>query len=759
MIFFSAKGQLTITTTSSTEYAKDHDQAIYPAFVDDLPYQSWTEAGSKDFFQLKATGGNHYEWQLVEGKLPPGLSLTTNGKIQGTVTQEGTYTFTVKVKEGNTSATKKLTMTAEPYRARWYEEAKFGVNVGCGFVSEPRIVGSWTMPKEEIKAKVAQLEARMSAFNATKWAQQTADLGGKFLNYSVHSFDAWRMWPSTTPTNGELKTKRNYAGELIQACHAKKLKFIAYFAPDKGGNPGNTDYAVHQDSPDYDAWGTMNLGLVKELVQMGADGLWVDVGGTPEFYSVVDPKWFNWQKIVAYARTHNPHFIFFSNPGIRMHGALANYPYADVVVYEGEAHPNSFMLTVGNPSIQKKKMAVETSLLLDSEWAWIPSKGIPHVPAKDPDILIDYIKRNWANGVTVSLNWPVRPDGTFIVPEYSEALAKIGKFVKANQSYARTGTAGNAGKTGAATANRSLVTKAQKPVTTDRTGLTTLFSAIKDNVAQRDNEGNFRGMRIVVGAAPILIAAIGAPATEVTPEILIREYASDYPLLYDKASKKSATNVITIPETRLEAGHSYIITVKVKGNYQANPVNNPPVTTDLRVVEKFALNAYGNRIPAVKDGFGALLNLTYKVLANEKSTNLALGKPVALISNRNGKLLGPAAGMFYAENIVDGNRSTMGVGGDEYGSTVRVDLQKTTPIKQINVFFHPENFATEFEMYTSVDGVKLDKIASVKNSSMKKEFSFKPDKVACRYVYIKSIKPDGPKQPGTQMSIQELQVY
>ena len=48
--------------------------------------------------KLAATGGTApYTWSLKTGPLPPGLTLSTNGKLAGTPTKRGTYTMTFRV--------------------------------------------------------------------------------------------------------------------------------------------------------------------------------------------------------------------------------------------------------------------------------------------------------------------------------------------------------------------------------------------------------------------------------------------------------------------------------------------------------------------------------------------------------------------------------------------------------------------------------------------------------------------------------------
>jgi len=59
-----------------------------------IPDESYSE-------HLAARGGDGvYSWSLVDGTLPPGLSLAVNGEISGTATLEGTWDFIVEVKDG-----------------------------------------------------------------------------------------------------------------------------------------------------------------------------------------------------------------------------------------------------------------------------------------------------------------------------------------------------------------------------------------------------------------------------------------------------------------------------------------------------------------------------------------------------------------------------------------------------------------------------------------------------------------------------------
>jgi hypothetical protein len=60
-------------------------------------------------FQLQVSGGfQPFQWTLVSGQLPPGLTLTSTGFISGTPTQAGTFTFSLRVKDSCGEKVQKL---------------------------------------------------------------------------------------------------------------------------------------------------------------------------------------------------------------------------------------------------------------------------------------------------------------------------------------------------------------------------------------------------------------------------------------------------------------------------------------------------------------------------------------------------------------------------------------------------------------------------------------------------------------------------
>jgi len=73
------------------------------------------QVGSTYSATLQASGGTgSYSWSLASGSLPTGLNLTTGGTISGTPTTPNTFTFTVRVSDGSTTASKQLSILINP---------------------------------------------------------------------------------------------------------------------------------------------------------------------------------------------------------------------------------------------------------------------------------------------------------------------------------------------------------------------------------------------------------------------------------------------------------------------------------------------------------------------------------------------------------------------------------------------------------------------------------------------------------------------
>ena len=70
---------------------------------DTLPNGSTSSYYDEDVFATGGTGD--YDFSLVSGKLPPGISLSDDGDLEGCPTVKGTFKFVVQATDGNTTDT------------------------------------------------------------------------------------------------------------------------------------------------------------------------------------------------------------------------------------------------------------------------------------------------------------------------------------------------------------------------------------------------------------------------------------------------------------------------------------------------------------------------------------------------------------------------------------------------------------------------------------------------------------------------------
>jgi hypothetical protein len=62
------------------------------------------DVGEGFTMSLAASGGAAYLWSVADGSLPPGLTLSTNGTLQGTPTAPGNYTATIRAARAGAEA-------------------------------------------------------------------------------------------------------------------------------------------------------------------------------------------------------------------------------------------------------------------------------------------------------------------------------------------------------------------------------------------------------------------------------------------------------------------------------------------------------------------------------------------------------------------------------------------------------------------------------------------------------------------------------
>jgi hypothetical protein len=137
--------------------------------------------------------------------------------------------------------------------------------------------------------------------------------------------------------------------------------------------------------------------------------------------------------------------------------------------------------------------------------------------------------------------------------------------------------------------------------------------------------------------------------------------------------------------------------------------------------------------------------------------NVAFHKPSKLLSLDGSHELVVNSDIHFPRLGVDGDPNTYAQAAEEYPWTYEVYLVDLVPLRRIRVIFGP-GYATQFDIRISTDGTKWTTVAS-QSGWAGKPFEVTIPPTPASYIRVCGIKPDGPNQPGAQMSIAELQAF
>lgn len=137
--------------------------------------------------------------------------------------------------------------------------------------------------------------------------------------------------------------------------------------------------------------------------------------------------------------------------------------------------------------------------------------------------------------------------------------------------------------------------------------------------------------------------------------------------------------------------------------------------------------------------------------------NLAYRRPSQLLSLDGSHELVVNSMTHFPRLGVDGKSETTALAAGEWPWTYHVDFVDTVNVRRIRVTFG-DGYATQFEIRLSPDGKEWKTVAT-KADHDGQPFEVTLDGVPARFVRVCALKPDGPNQPGAQMSIAELEVY
>ena len=138
--------------------------------------------------------------------------------------------------------------------------------------------------------------------------------------------------------------------------------------------------------------------------------------------------------------------------------------------------------------------------------------------------------------------------------------------------------------------------------------------------------------------------------------------------------------------------------------------------------------------------------------------NIAWKKPATLKSNDGQRMLIPSVGEVHAARCGnDGDRKTTAIGGGDWAWTYEVDLLEPILLSQIVVHFG-SGYATDLELFAVCDQNKetsLGRFTEQKGKSL--DVKFEPKEY--RWIRVRAYEPNGPDQPGQQMSVAEVEAY
>ena len=146
-------------------------------------------------------------------------------------------------------------------------------------------------------------------------------------------------------------------------------------------------------------------------------------------------------------------------------------------------------------------------------------------------------------------------------------------------------------------------------------------------------------------------------------------------------------------------------------------------------------------------------------IAPVPSGNLAFGKPARLLSlDGQRELPVNFGGVMKPELGVDGYPNTAARASMEWPWSYEVDLLDVFPIRRIKVIYGRKAYATRVRVSVSPDRQTWQTVATAETPEGRPfAADFEPAKA--RYVRVGALTPDGPGQPGEQMSVAELEVY
>ncbi|MDQ6421586.1 discoidin domain-containing protein [Paenibacillus sp. LHD-117] len=233
-------------SADDTAQDKELPTNILPKGYSEWPYV-WNKSNytakhalSASPFQFMASGGEPgYTWTVSEGALPDGLTLNTNGTIEGFVQAAvGTYSFTVEVTDSlNATTTKEFAIEVKDRPNRWFEEGRVSA------LSHTGPIYQWFVdPNYSIDLWAQRAKAQGHSLVSVEALQQNYYWPSKFAD-PKHSRNLYMP----KDENGKVKDGLKAFEESVKRYG---IKFGLYYATEGGGLQHNSTDVFVQNVED-----------------------------------------------------------------------------------------------------------------------------------------------------------------------------------------------------------------------------------------------------------------------------------------------------------------------------------------------------------------------------------------------------------------------------------------------------------------------------------------------------------------------------
>ncbi len=176
-------------------------------------------------------------------------------------------------------------------RLQWFPQARFGMFVHFGLYALLER-GEWVMYHEDIPREEYEKLARRfnpRGFNAGEWVDVAQRAGARYLTVTAKHHDGFCLFDSALTDYKVTNTPfgRDLIGELIEACHRRRMRIVLYYSQPDWHHPSfvhrpkafkDLQYERPDDEPDWERYMDYVEGQVLELcTRYGRiDGVWFD---------------------------------------------------------------------------------------------------------------------------------------------------------------------------------------------------------------------------------------------------------------------------------------------------------------------------------------------------------------------------------------------------------------------------------------------------------------------------------------------------